>query len=104
MDALRALTLADGLLALGSVDRHYTASKIFNCVLARRPMLTVFHDASPVVSFVRASGAGELVSYDDANRAEFEQAWPPVRLAEIPHGDERLFADVPPPPAQDPRV
>lgn len=69
VSALRALTDADALLALGSTERHYTASKIFNCVLAGRPMLTFFHEASPVVDFVRRTGAGALVTYDDRARA-----------------------------------
>jgi glycosyltransferase involved in cell wall biosynthesis len=38
------------------------------------------------------------------SRAEFEAAWPPVRLAEIPHGDERLFGTEPPAPAQEERI
>lgn len=69
VDALRVLTQADGVLALGSTDRHYTASKIFNCILAERPLLTVFHEASPVVDFVREAGVGELVTYGDVERA-----------------------------------
>lgn len=38
------------------------------------------------------------------SRAEFEASWPPVRLAEIPHGDERLFGAEPPPPSDEERV
>ena len=38
------------------------------------------------------------------SRAEFEASWPPVRLAEIPHGDERLFGADPPPPSDEERV
>jgi glycosyltransferase involved in cell wall biosynthesis len=38
------------------------------------------------------------------SRIEFRQAWPPTRLALIPHGDESLFADDPPPPATEPRI
>lgn len=68
--ALRILSDADAILALGSVDRHYTASKIFNCILAGPPILTLFHEESPVVRFVRETHAGELVTYDDRVRAE----------------------------------
>lgn len=38
------------------------------------------------------------------SKREFEQAWPPTRLAIVPHGDERLFGEQPPPPAEEPRV
>lgn len=68
VEALRVLTQADAVLALGSTDRHYTASKIFNCILAERPLLTVFHEASPVVEFVRRANVGELVTYGDVER------------------------------------
>jgi len=67
--ALRILSEAHAILALGSVDRHYTASKIFNCILAGPPILTLFHAESPVVQFVRETRAGELVTYDDRERA-----------------------------------
>ena len=68
--ALRVLGDADVILALGSVDHHYTASKIFNCILAGRPLVTVFHERSPVVDFVRRTRAGRLISYGDDRRAE----------------------------------
>jgi glycosyltransferase involved in cell wall biosynthesis len=35
---------------------------------------------------------------------EYEETWPATRLAVIPHGDERLFAAEPPPPATEPRI
>jgi glycosyltransferase involved in cell wall biosynthesis len=42
--------------------------------------------------------------HGDASRAEFERTWPVRRLAVIPHGDERLFAGEPPPPACEERI
>jgi glycosyltransferase involved in cell wall biosynthesis len=42
--------------------------------------------------------------HGERSRTEFEQAWPPTRLALIPHGDESLFADDPPAPATEPRI
>ena len=70
VEALNVLTSADGILALGSTDHHYTASKIFPCILARRPLLAVYHAASTVGDVVREARAGELVTYDDDARAE----------------------------------
>jgi glycosyltransferase involved in cell wall biosynthesis len=37
-------------------------------------------------------------------RAEFETVWPPAHLAVIPHGDERIFAEHPPPPSPDEHI
>ncbi len=38
------------------------------------------------------------------SREEFERYWPPVALAEIPHGDEGLFSEEPPPPSDEEHV
>ena len=70
LDALNILCTADAILALGSSERHYTASKIFPNILARRPMLAVYHEASTVCEIVREAHAGELVTYSDDSRAE----------------------------------
>jgi glycosyltransferase involved in cell wall biosynthesis len=36
--------------------------------------------------------------------AEFTRTWPPTRVAVIPHGDERIVADTPPPQSDEERV
>lgn len=74
LDALNILCSADVILALGSTERHYTASKIFPNILARRPMLAVYHEASTVCAIVRTANAGELVTYSDESRAEAHAA------------------------------
>jgi hypothetical protein len=70
LDALNILTQADGVLSLGSTERHYTASKIYPNIFSRRPVLSVYHEASSVCDVVRRSNAGLLVTYDDERRAE----------------------------------
>jgi glycosyltransferase involved in cell wall biosynthesis len=42
--------------------------------------------------------------HGEASREEFERTWPAVALAVIPHGDERIFAAEPPPPATEERI
>jgi hypothetical protein len=49
-DALYYLVKADALIAVGSNDPTYSASKIFPYVLARRPILLIFNSESPVMS------------------------------------------------------
>ena len=49
LDALAVLTHASGILLLGSSEPHYTASKLYPALLARRPVLAVFHEKSSVV-------------------------------------------------------
>jgi glycosyltransferase involved in cell wall biosynthesis len=50
--AVRLQRQASVLLAMGSSEPHYTASKIFPMLLARRPLLAVYHEASSVATVV----------------------------------------------------
>lgn len=67
LDALGVLSHASGILLLGSAEAHYTASKLYPALLARRPILAIFHEASSVVSILRAAGSEptvRVVTYD----------------------------------------
>ncbi len=73
LPALAALARATGILLLGSSERHYTASKIYPALLARRPLLALFHEASVASATLRAAGRPpsiRLVTYGDSRRAE----------------------------------
>jgi hypothetical protein len=61
LDALSVLTQASAILLLGSSEPHYTASKLYPALLARRPMLALFHEASSVVSILRSIGSEPTV-------------------------------------------
>ena len=68
LDALAVLIHASAILLLGSTERHYTASKLYPALLAKRPIFALFHDASSVVSILRDAGSEptvRVVSYDD---------------------------------------
>ena len=68
LDALSVLTHASGILLLGSSDRHYTASKLYPALLAQRPILALFHEASSVVSILGAAASEpsvRVVAYGD---------------------------------------
>jgi hypothetical protein len=66
-DALYYLSNADGLIAVGSNDPTYSASKIFPYVLAQRPMLIVFHENSPVLATAKAMKCGRRFAFHDAS-------------------------------------
>jgi len=73
LEALTVLTQATVILMMGSSEPHYTASKLYPGLLAQRPILAVFHEASSVVGIL--SGVRDLhhvrvVTYNDNNRAE----------------------------------
>lgn len=69
VDALAVHADASALLLMGSSEPHYTASKLYPALFARRPLLAVFHEASSVVGILRRVGpaAGvRLVVYDES--------------------------------------
>ena len=73
LDALTVQTQATAILMLGSSERHYTASKLYPALLAGRPILAVYHEASSVVEILRRVArppAARVVTYADAARAE----------------------------------
>ena len=78
-DALHYLVKADALLAVGSNDPTYSASKIFPYILADRPMLVVFNARSPVLAFAHRTDSGLRFSFDTAGDIERISA----QLAEI---------------------
>jgi hypothetical protein len=71
--AVQVQRAATALLAMGSSEPHYTPSKIFPLLLARRPLLAAYHEASPVTDLLRRVSrppSVRLVTYDDDERAE----------------------------------
>ena len=73
LDALTVQTQASAILMLGSSERHYTASKLYPGLLARRPILALYHEASSVVEILRRatkSPSVRVVTYGDSEKAE----------------------------------
>ncbi len=66
LDVLRHLNAADGVLVVGSTQWHYTASKIFQAVFSKKPILAILHEASTAVQFLKESHAAVPVSFRDA--------------------------------------
>ena len=61
---LACLRDANALLAFGSDDVGYTASKIYPYLLARKPLLAVFHESCSVVSLIHQTGGATCISFD----------------------------------------
>lgn len=62
-EALQCLLDADALIVPGSDDPSYTASKIYPYILAQKPLLAIFHEMSSVVSVLRLTKAGTVVTF-----------------------------------------
>ena len=68
--ALRCLCDAHALIVPGSDDPGYTASKLYPYILARKPLLAIFHANSTVVKVLRETRAGTVVTFDEHRDAE----------------------------------
>ena len=63
LDVLVHLDIADAVFILGSTEPHYTPSKVYQAILAQKPILAVLHEASSAVKVIRESGAGKVLSF-----------------------------------------
>ncbi|MEO1428981.1 MAG: hypothetical protein AAFV71_07945 [Cyanobacteria bacterium J06633_8] len=66
--ALKVLTDSDAILMIGSNDSGYTASKLYPCVLARKPIFAIFHQQSSVVDILNCTQAGKAVTFTSTNQ------------------------------------
>lgn len=64
LDSLQLILDANVLVLLGSMESHYTASKVFPYVLSQRPFLAVFHEESSVIRILSEVRAGRVVSFN----------------------------------------
>jgi hypothetical protein len=62
VDTLNHLELSDTVLVLGSTERHYTPSKVFQAILSKRPLFALLHVESTAVDMIRAARAGRVLS------------------------------------------
>jgi hypothetical protein len=95
-EAIQFLLDSDFLIVPGSDDPQYTASKIFPYILARKPLLAVFHERSSVVEIVRKTQAGVVLSFAAGQSVEidadrFVKQWVEV-LAALPFSPEVNWA------------
>jgi len=65
---LNFLSRADRVMLFGSTERHYTASKTFQCLLSNRPMFSMLHTKSSAVEVLKNSHAERyLYEYKDGD-------------------------------------
>ena len=62
---LNFLTRASGVLVIGSTESHYTASKIFQSLLSKKPLFAILHGQSSAVKILDEASADQyLVEYE----------------------------------------
>ncbi|AFZ35779.1 hypothetical protein Sta7437_2231 [Stanieria cyanosphaera PCC 7437] len=69
-EALQILKDSNGILLIGSNDPNYSASKIYPCILAQKPILGIFHEQSLVVDVIEQTQAGEVVTFRSEDESE----------------------------------
>ena len=79
-ETLRCLLDADALIVPGSDDPGYTASKIYPYLLARKPLLTIFHEKSSVNEIIRKVGGATSVQFSSEDTPQslgnrIQHAW-----------------------------
>lgn len=96
-ETLKCLIEADALVIPGSDDPGYTASKLYPYILARKPLLAVFHESSSVVDVLRRTKAGCVVTFNSEKKitevaAEIYEKWFCQRPLPAPATDWSAFA------------
>lgn len=51
------LSNSAGVIVIGSTEKHYTASKIFQSLLSEKPVFSIFHNQSSALQILRESNA-----------------------------------------------
>lgn len=82
-EALQVLADSDAILLIGSNDSGYTASKLYPCILARKPILAIFHRQSSVVDILHHTQAGGTVTFTGENQPEDLLAEVTIQLREL---------------------
>lgn len=67
LDVLVHLDAADGVFILGSTEPHYTPSKVYQGVLAGKPIMAVLHKASTAARVLKRTNAGLAYLLDPEN-------------------------------------
>ena len=66
VDVLNHLCSASGILVLGSTEKHYTPSKIFQAALSKRPIFAMLHRDSTAVDLIRRGRVGTVLTLTEA--------------------------------------
>ncbi len=66
LDVLVHLEAASGVFILGSTEPHYTPSKVYQAVLAGKPILALLHEESSAVAVLKEAAAGRVFTFNAA--------------------------------------
>jgi hypothetical protein len=61
VDTLNHLEQCAAVLVLGSTERHYTPSKVFQAILSKRPVFAMLHAESTAIGMIERARAGKVL-------------------------------------------
>lgn len=61
VDTLNHLKQCSAVLVLGSTERHYTPSKVFQAILSQRPVFAMLHAESTAIGMIEQARAGRVL-------------------------------------------
>lgn len=70
LDVLNHLKSSHGILVIGSTEKHYSPSKIYQSVMSRRPVLALLHKESTAAPVLQKSRAGSVVTFREDSLPE----------------------------------
>jgi len=68
LESLQVMLDSHALLLIGSEEPHYTASKVFPCILAQRPLLSILHEESSAAQILRETDASGPITFSSELR------------------------------------
>lgn len=82
LHVLNFLSKADRVMLLGSTQKHYTASKTFQCLLSKKPLFAMLHAESSAVDVLHESGASRFLwCYKDGDlQSQIAKALEPILI------------------------
>jgi hypothetical protein len=63
LDVLNHLKSSRGILVIGSTEKHYSPSKIYQSVMSGRPVFALLHEESTAAPVLQESRAGRVVTF-----------------------------------------
>lgn len=71
LHVLNFLSAAETVMVIGSTEKHYTASKVYQSLLSEKPVWVIFHEESSAVQVMEECEADQfLVRYIEGNSEE----------------------------------
>jgi hypothetical protein len=69
LQVLNFLNQADRVMLIGSTEKHYTASKTFQCLLSGKPLFAMLHKDSSASKMLKETDADQyLYTYQEKDR------------------------------------